>query len=218
MDSKSLMTFSHLPVTIAVFRCGEPTCFHEWFRNRDHNSNPVRDHIQLFDHVYPTVRNTIAVNLAGAADQRKLQRAYRVYSHEILAKISSGEPDTESEIATIKWWMKNSVALTAKPFPGMKEFDTVYVSYCLVRDDDKGFFFITRYKGASSIVRFFFYEGDNNEQQWHATMTAFNVIVGEEHIRKMIQAASARRMSLCEFIENILWPFADRLSAVQKSA
>ncbi|PIO65322.1 hypothetical protein TELCIR_13014 [Teladorsagia circumcincta] len=94
---KTLSKSTHLVKLRGVLyepKCGEPTCFHEWFRNRDHNSNPVKEHIQLFDAIYPTVRNTVAVNVAGAADRRKLHRAYRVYCHQILAKVSTGEQDT----------------------------------------------------------------------------------------------------------------------------
>ncbi|KAK5970462.1 hypothetical protein GCK32_017773 [Trichostrongylus colubriformis] len=28
-------------------KCGEPTCFHEWFRNHDRKCNPVKQHIEV---------------------------------------------------------------------------------------------------------------------------------------------------------------------------
>ncbi|KAK6055402.1 hypothetical protein COOONC_07092 [Cooperia oncophora] len=216
---KTLSKSAHLVKLRGVLyepKCGEPTCFHEWFRNRDHNSNPVREHIELFDAVYPTVRNTIAVNVAGAADRRKLHRAYRVYCHLIRAKVTTGDQDTENELSTLRWWMKNAVALVEKEFPGIREFESVYVSYCTARCDGKGFFFITRFKGASTIVKFIFYEGLNNEEQWHVSVTTHGVVIGDQHIRKLIKAAFDRRMSLCEFIEFLLWPFVERLSRAKQ--
>ncbi|WKX88029.1 hypothetical protein Q1695_007996 [Nippostrongylus brasiliensis] len=197
-------------------KCGEPTCFHEWFRNRDPNSNPVKQYIQLFDDIYPTVRKTIAANLAGAADRRKLYRAYRVYCHQILAKVEKYEHEPASELSMLKWWMRTATALVEKQIPGVKEFETVFVSHCSARCDGNGFFFISRYRGASLVVRFFFYEGLQNEEQWHASMTAYNSVVGDRHLRKLVEAAISRKMSLCEFIENILWPFVERISGMDQ--
>ncbi|VDL78653.1 unnamed protein product [Nippostrongylus brasiliensis] len=168
-------------------KCGEPTCFHEWFRNRDPNSNPVKQYIQLFDDIYPTVRKTIAANLAA------------------------------SELSMLKWWMRTATALVEKQIPGVKEFETVFVSHCSARCDGNGFFFISRYRGASLVVRFFFYEGLQNEEQWHASMTAYNSVVGDRHLRKLVEAAISRKMSLCEFIENILWPFVERISGMDQA-
>ncbi|KHJ99424.1 hypothetical protein OESDEN_00604 [Oesophagostomum dentatum] len=193
--------------------CGEPTCFHEWFRNCDHNSNPVKEHIQMFDDVYPIVRDTIAINLAGAADRRKLHRAYRAYCHQVFAQVTTGTQDTETEISTLKWWMRNAAALAEKPFPGTKEFENVFISHCSARFDNQGFFFITRHKGASITVRFLFYVGPQEKEQWHASITTTSVIIGEKNARRLIEEAIARKMSLCEFIEVILWPFIDFLEA-----
>ncbi|RCN38984.1 hypothetical protein ANCCAN_15077 [Ancylostoma caninum] len=170
-------------------KCGEPTCFHEWFRNCDHGSNPVREHIQMFDDVYPTVRETIAVNLAGAADRRKLHRAYRVYCHQVFAKVTTGDQETGICIFYL--------------------FENVFVTHCSMRYDHNGFFFITRHRGASIIVRFLFYIDLQNVEQWHVSITTTSVIIGEENVRTLVREALARKMSLCEFIEVVLWPFID---------
>ncbi|VDN34311.1 unnamed protein product [Cylicostephanus goldi] len=89
-------------------KCGDPMCFHEWFKNRDHNSNPVREHIQLFDDIYPIVRETIAANLAGAVDRQKLHNAYRVYCHQIFAKVTTDERVTGTGAAVSIRWKKYS--------------------------------------------------------------------------------------------------------------
>lgn len=47
----------------------------------------------MFDDVYPIVRETVAVNLAGAADRRKLLRAYRVYCHQVFAKVTAQDQE-----------------------------------------------------------------------------------------------------------------------------
>ncbi|EYC12998.1 hypothetical protein Y032_0045g1207 [Ancylostoma ceylanicum] len=194
-------------------KCGEPTCFHEWFRNRDHGSNPVREHIQMFDDVYPVVRETVAVNLAGAADRRKLHRAYRVYCHQVFAKVTTYDQETDSEISILRWWMKNATAFAEKPFPGIKEFENVFVTHCSMRCDHNGFFFITRHRGASITVRFLFYKDLQNVEQWHVSITTTNVVIGEENARTLVREALIRKMSLCKFIEVVLWPFIDFLNA-----
>ncbi|KAK5986949.1 hypothetical protein GCK32_015811 [Trichostrongylus colubriformis] len=197
-------------------KCGEPICFHEWFRNRDHNRNPVKQHIELFDAIYPIVRSTIAVNVAGAADRRKLHRAYRVYCHQIFAKITAGDQDTETELSTLKWWMKNATALVEKEFPCIKEFENVFVSDCTARCDNSGFVFTTRLKGVSAVVEFIFSEGPNHEEQWHVSVTTHVFVIGDQHIRKLVKAAIERRMSLCEFIEVLLWPFMERVNKAKE--
>ncbi|RCN45731.1 hypothetical protein ANCCAN_08299 [Ancylostoma caninum] len=163
----------------------------------------------MFDDVYPTVRETIAVNLAGAADRRKLHRAYRVYCHQVFAKVTTDDQETDSEISTLRWWMKNATALAEKPFPGIKEFENVFVTHCSMRYDHNGFFFITRHRGASIIVRFLFYIDLQNVEQWHVSITTTSVVIGEENVRTLVKEALARKMSLCEFIEVVLWPFID---------
>ncbi|CAJ0596159.1 unnamed protein product [Cylicocyclus nassatus] len=200
-------------------KCGDPMCFHDWFKNRDHNSNPVREHIQLFDDIYPIVRDTIAANLAEATDRRKLLNAYRVYCHQVFAKVATDECDTEihsnsaSEISTLRWWIRNAIALAEKPFPGIKEFEDVFITHCSAKYDGRGFFFITRHKGASIVVRLVFYVGLQEEEQWHASVTTTSVIIGEDNLRRLIKEAIARKMSLCEFIELVLWPFVDFLNS-----
>nr|CDJ84531.1 unnamed protein product [Haemonchus contortus] len=190
-------------------RCGEPNCFHEWFQNCDHNSNPVKQHIELYDIVYPAVRNTIGVNMAGAADRRILQRAYRVFCHLILAKIAMGNQDTEVELSTLKWWMKSATALVETQFPNV---ESAFIFCSSAKCDDDGFIFTTNFKGASAIAKFTFYEGMNHDEKWHVSVTACGVVMGDKPIRKLVEAAIYRRMSLCEFIETLLWPFMDRLS------